>query len=150
MPHLFIMSDEFAELKQQRPEFMDQLISMARIGRSRGIHMIFATQKPAGVVNDQNRSHTKLRVCLRVQEKQQHFYIVQFLDLLGNISLAHATGVQGQILLLHAVRIEVIFSDDFGYIGTIAVSWYFDVNLTELGLDCLWEIVVPVVARRAL
>lgn len=69
MPHLFIISDEFAELKQQRPEFMDQLISMARIGRSLGIHLILATQKPAGVVNDQIRSNTKFRVCLKVQDK---------------------------------------------------------------------------------
>lgn len=69
MPHLFIVSDEFAELKQQQPEFMDKLISAARIGRSLGIHLILATQKPSGVVNDQIRSNTKFRVCLRVQER---------------------------------------------------------------------------------
>lgn len=69
MPHLFIISDEFAELKQQQPDFMDQLISAARIGRSLGIHLILATQKPAGVVNDQIRSNTKFRVCLKVQDK---------------------------------------------------------------------------------
>jgi S-DNA-T family DNA segregation ATPase FtsK/SpoIIIE len=69
MPHLFIVSDEFAELKQQQPEFMEKLISAARIGRSLGIHLILATQKPSGVVNDQIRSNTKFRVCLRVQER---------------------------------------------------------------------------------
>lgn len=69
MPHLFIISDEFAELKQQQPEFMEQLISAARIGRSLGVHLILATQKPNGVVNDQIRSNTKFRVCLRVQDK---------------------------------------------------------------------------------
>lgn len=69
IPHLFIISDEFAELKQQRPEFMDSLISAARIGRSLGVHLILATQKPSGVVNDQIRSNTKFRVCLRVQER---------------------------------------------------------------------------------
>lgn len=69
MPHLFIVSDEFAELKQQQPDFMENLISAARIGRSLGIHLILATQKPAGVVNDQIRSNTKFRVCLRVQER---------------------------------------------------------------------------------
>lgn len=69
MPHLFIISDEFAELKQQQPEFMDKLISAARIGRSLGVHLILATQKPSGVVNDQIRSNTKFRVCLRVQER---------------------------------------------------------------------------------
>lgn len=69
VPHLFIVSDEFAELKQQQPEFMDKLISAARIGRSLGVHLILATQKPSGVVNDQIRSNTKFRVCLRVQER---------------------------------------------------------------------------------
>ncbi len=69
VPHLFIISDEFAELKQQQPEFMDKLISTARIGRSLGVHLILATQKPSGVVNDQIRSNTKFRVCLRVQER---------------------------------------------------------------------------------
>lgn len=69
MPHLFIISDEFAELRKQQPEFMDQLISAARIGRSLGIHLILATQKPVGVVNDQIWSNSKFRVCLRVQDR---------------------------------------------------------------------------------
>ena len=68
MPHLFIISDEFAELKAQQPEFMDDLISAARIGRSLGVHLILATQKPSGVVNDQIWSNTKFRVCLKVQD----------------------------------------------------------------------------------
>lgn len=69
MPHLFIISDEFAELKSQQPEFMEALISAARIGRSLGVHLILATQKPSGVVNDQIWSNTKFRACLKVQGK---------------------------------------------------------------------------------
>lgn len=69
MPHLFIISDEFAELKKQEPEFMDELISIARIGRSLGVHLILATQKPSGVVNDQIWSNTRFRVCLKVATK---------------------------------------------------------------------------------
>lgn len=68
IPHLFIICDEFAELKSQQPEFMDSLISAARIGRSLGVHLILATQKPSGVVNDQIWSNTKFRVCLKVQD----------------------------------------------------------------------------------
>ena len=67
--HLLIISDEFAELKVQQPEFMDQLISAARIGRSLGVHLILATQKPSGVVNDQIWSNCRFRVCLKVQDK---------------------------------------------------------------------------------
>lgn len=70
IPHLFIISDEFAELKTQQPEFMEQLISTARIGRSLGVHLILATQKPSGVVDDQIWSNSKFRVCLKVQDKQ--------------------------------------------------------------------------------
>lgn len=69
IPHLFIVCDEFAELKSQQPDFMDNLISVARIGRSLGVHLILATQKPSGVVNDQIWSNTKFRVCLKVQDE---------------------------------------------------------------------------------
>lgn len=69
LPHLFIISDEFAELKSQEPEFMEQLISAARIGRSLGVHLILATQKPAGVVDAQINSNAKFRVCLKVQTR---------------------------------------------------------------------------------
>lgn len=67
--HLFIVSDEFAELKSQQPEFMSQLISTARIGRSLGVHLILATQKPSGVVNDQIWSNSKFKICLKVQSR---------------------------------------------------------------------------------
>ena len=69
LSHLLIICDEFAELKQQQPEFMDQLISTSRIGRSLGIHLILATQKPSGVVNDQIWSNSKFKVALKVQDK---------------------------------------------------------------------------------
>ena len=69
IPHLFIICDEFAELKAQQPDFMDDLISVARIGRSLGVHLILATQKPSGVVNDQIWSNSKFKVCLKVQDE---------------------------------------------------------------------------------
>ena len=78
--HLFIISDEFAELKSQQPEFMDQLISTARIGRSLGVHLILATQKPAGVVDDQIWSNSKFRVCLKVQDKSDSMDMIKCPD----------------------------------------------------------------------
>ena len=69
IPHLFLIADEFAELKQKEPEFMETLISIARIGRSLGVHLILATQKPSGVVNEQIWSNTRFRVCLKVQDR---------------------------------------------------------------------------------
>ena len=78
--HLFIIADEFAELKTQQPEFMEQLISTARIGRSLGVHLILATQKPSGVVDSQIWSNTRFRVCLRVQEKGDSTEVIQCPD----------------------------------------------------------------------
>ena len=78
--HLFIISDEFAELKDQRPEFMEQLLSTARIGRSLGVHLILATQKPSGVVNDQIWSNSKFRICLRVQDKSDSMDMIKCPD----------------------------------------------------------------------
>lgn len=77
MSHLFIISDEFAELKQQQPEFMDELISIARIGRSLGVHLILATQKPSGVVNDQIWSNSKFKVCLKVQSRSDSMEMIK-------------------------------------------------------------------------
>ena len=70
MPHLFIIIDEFAEMKREEPEFMSELISVAQVGRSLGVHLILATQKPGGVVDDNIRSNSKFKLCLRVQDKQ--------------------------------------------------------------------------------
>ena len=50
LPHLFLISDEFAELKVNQPDFIKELVSIARVGRSLGVHLILATQKPSGVV----------------------------------------------------------------------------------------------------
>jgi S-DNA-T family DNA segregation ATPase FtsK/SpoIIIE len=69
LQHLILIADEFAELKTQQPEFMTQLVSAARIGRSLGVHLILATQKPAGVVDDQIWSNSRFRVCLKVQDR---------------------------------------------------------------------------------
>ncbi len=69
MPHLIIISDEFAELKKEQPEFIKELVSTARVGRSLGIHLILATQKPSGVVDDEIWSNSRFKLCLRVQDK---------------------------------------------------------------------------------
>lgn len=70
LPHLFIIVDEFAELKSQFPDSMQDLISIARVGRSLGIHMILCTQKPSGVVDGQIWSNSDFQLCLRVQTRE--------------------------------------------------------------------------------
>lgn len=70
LPHLVIIIDEFAQLKTQQPEFLTQLINVAQVGRSLGIHLILATQKPSGIVDPQIMSNSRFKVCLKVAEKQ--------------------------------------------------------------------------------
>jgi S-DNA-T family DNA segregation ATPase FtsK/SpoIIIE len=77
LPHLVIIVDEFAELKAEQPEFMKELISAARIGRSLGVHLILATQKPAGQVNEQIWSNSKFKLCLKVQSKEDSNEVIK-------------------------------------------------------------------------
>ena len=70
LPHLVVIIDEFAQLKTQQPEFLAQLINVAQVGRSLGIHLILATQKPSGIVDPQIMSNSRFRVCLKVADKQ--------------------------------------------------------------------------------
>jgi S-DNA-T family DNA segregation ATPase FtsK/SpoIIIE len=70
LPHLVLVVDEFAELKADRPEFMRELISAVRVGRSLGLHLILATQKPAGVVDEQIWGNARFRICLRVERPE--------------------------------------------------------------------------------
>ncbi|QLY81487.1 type VII secretion protein EssC [Clostridium intestinale] len=77
IPHLIIIADEFAELKSDQPEFMAELVSTARIGRSLGVHLILATQKPAGVVDDQIWSNSKFKLCLKVQNAEDSNEVIK-------------------------------------------------------------------------
>lgn len=70
LPHLIIIIDEFAQLKMQHYEFLEQLINVAQVGRSLGIHLILATQKPSGIVDPQIMSNSRFKVCLKVADKQ--------------------------------------------------------------------------------
>ncbi len=77
LPHLVIIVDEFAELKSEQPEFMKELISAARIGRSLGVHLILATQKPSGVVDGQIWSNSKFKLCLKVQSPEDSNEVIK-------------------------------------------------------------------------
>jgi len=70
LPHLIIVIDEFAEMKMEEPEFIQEIVSVSRVGRSLGIHLIMATQKPAGSVSEDIWSNSRFKLCLRVQSRQ--------------------------------------------------------------------------------
>lgn len=110
MPHLIIVSDEFAELRHQQGDFMEQLIRIARIGRSLGVHLILATQKPDGVVDEQIRSNTRYRICLKVQDKQDSQAVLERPD-------AAALTAAGRFYLKVGMN-EIFELGQSGYTGT--------------------------------
>ena len=65
-PSLLICVDEFAALTKEVPEFVDGMVNLAQRGRSLGMHLLLATQRPAGVVTGPIRANTDLRIALRV------------------------------------------------------------------------------------
>ena len=68
-PALVLVIDEFAALVSEVPEFVDGVVDIAQRGRSLGIHLIMATQRPAGVIKDNLRANTNLRVALRMADE---------------------------------------------------------------------------------
>jgi S-DNA-T family DNA segregation ATPase FtsK/SpoIIIE len=68
-PVLVIVIDEFAALASEVPEFVDGVIDVAQRGRSLGLHLIMATQRPAGVIKENLRANTNLRVALRMADE---------------------------------------------------------------------------------
>lgn len=67
MPRLVVIIDEFATLVKALPDFVESLISIAQRGRSLGMHLILATQRPSGSVSDSIKNNMKLRIALRLE-----------------------------------------------------------------------------------
>ncbi len=68
LPRLLVVIDEFATMAAELPDFMDALVGIAQRGRSLGVHLLLATQRPSGAVKDNIRANTNLRIALRVQD----------------------------------------------------------------------------------
>ncbi|GAA1744673.1 FtsK/SpoIIIE domain-containing protein [Nostocoides vanveenii] len=82
-PSLIIVVDEFAALVGEVPEFVDGVVDVAQRGRSLGLHLILATQRPAGVIKDNLRANTNLRIALRMADESDSS------DVLGTPMAAH-------------------------------------------------------------
>ncbi|MBK0421448.1 FHA domain-containing protein [Leucobacter sp. CSA2] len=68
LPRILFIVDEFKELVKDFPDVLASLVSVAAIGRTLGIHMILATQQPAGVVSEAILTNSNLRIAARVQK----------------------------------------------------------------------------------
>ena len=80
MPRLLLVIDEFAMLAKDFPDVLTSLVSIGAVGRTLGVHMILATQRPAGVVNNDILANTNLRVALRVQSKDDSSNVIEVPD----------------------------------------------------------------------
>ncbi|WP_336207666.1 FtsK/SpoIIIE domain-containing protein [Nonomuraea sp. LPB2021202275-12-8] len=80
LPRLVLIIDEFAALVAELPDFVSGLVDIARRGRSLGIHLILATQRPAGVVTADIQANTSLRIALRVTEPAESADVIDLPD----------------------------------------------------------------------
>lgn len=73
---LLIVVDEFGELVKQFPDFLDGVVSVAAQGRALGMHLLLATQRPSGAINDNVKANTELRIALRVADEQDSVDVI--------------------------------------------------------------------------
>ncbi|MCW2903575.1 MAG: cell division FtsK/SpoIIIE [Streptosporangiaceae bacterium] len=80
MPRLVLVIDEFAAMVAELPDFVAGLVDIGRRGRSLGVHLILATQRPAGVVTADIRANTNLRIALRVTDPDESTDVIDAPD----------------------------------------------------------------------
>ena len=76
LPRLLVVIDEFATMAKEFPEFLSALVSVAQRGRTLGVHMLLATQRPSGAVNENIKTNTNLRIALRVQDGEDSIDVI--------------------------------------------------------------------------
>lgn len=80
LPRLVVVIDEFATLAADHPGVLDGFVAVAQRGRSLGLHLVLATQRPSGSVSDHIRANTNLRIALRVQDPADSVDVVDVPD----------------------------------------------------------------------
>ncbi len=94
LPRLVVVIDEFATLAVELPDFLDALVGVAQRGRSLGVHLVLATQRPAGAVSPSIKANTNVRVSLRVQDPTDSVDVIGVPDAAGI-----ARGLPGRALV---------------------------------------------------
>jgi S-DNA-T family DNA segregation ATPase FtsK/SpoIIIE len=98
LPRLVIVIDEFASLVRDLPEFVAGLVGIAQRGRSLGIHLLLATQRPSGAVSADIRANTNLRIALRVTDANESADVIDAPDA---ARIARTTPGRGYVRLGH-------------------------------------------------
>jgi S-DNA-T family DNA segregation ATPase FtsK/SpoIIIE len=99
LPRLLIVIDEFASMVRDLPDFVSGLVNIAQRGRSLGIHLLLATQRPSGVVSADIRANTNLRIALRVTDPAESADVIDAPDA---AHIAKSTPGRAYVRLGHA------------------------------------------------
>ena len=99
LPRLLIVIDEFASMVRDLPDFVTGLVNIAQRGRSLGIHLLLATQRPSGVVSADIRANTNLRIALRVTDPAESTDVIDAPDA---AHIAKSTPGRAYVRLGHA------------------------------------------------
>ncbi|MDX6263508.1 MAG: segregation ATPase FtsK/SpoIIIE, family [Kribbellaceae bacterium] len=144
LPRLVLVIDEFAAMVREIPDFVPGLIGIAQRGRSLGIHLILATQRPAGVVTGDIRANTNLRIALRVTDQAESQDIVDV-----NEAASINPGIPGRALIRRGPRLADLFQT--AWVGAerndgdelpVAVE-PARVHVTDLGWESLGKALDP-------
>lgn len=92
LPRLVVVVDEFRALTDDIPETLEQLVRLAAQGRSLGVHLVLATQRPGGAVTPEIRANVPLRLALRTTEEMDSR------DIIGSDAAAHLPAVPGRAI----------------------------------------------------
>ena len=135
LPRLVIVIDEFAAMSRELPDFVTGLVNIAQRGRSLGIHLILATQRPSGVVSQEIRANTNLRIALRVTDQAESADVIGVSDA---ATIAQATPGRAYVRLGHASLVPF----QAGRVGgrragtdpaVTAKPWLASLDWTDLG-----------------
>ena len=137
LPRLVVIVDEFAALARELPDFLTALVGIAQRGRSLGIHLLLATQRPAGVVNDDIRANTSLRLALRLHDR------ADAVDVVGDALPANfPRNVPGRAALRLAPDELVVFQTASCSGATnpgprhLTIDWFDDVGAGDVERGC--------------
>ncbi|WP_062385129.1 FtsK/SpoIIIE domain-containing protein [Demequina iriomotensis] len=139
-PRLVIVVDEFAALVNEVPEFVDGVVDVAQRGRSLGLHLILATQRPAGVIKDNLRANTNLRVALRMADTEDSN------DVLGDPVAAHFDpGIPGRGVVKKGPGRLTAFQSAYagGHTGDEVPPPRIEVEELAFGSGAAWDVPEP-------
>ena len=129
---LVVAIDEFRVLAQTHPDSMDILLRLAAQGRSLGLHLIAATQRPSGAVSAQMRANMDIRLALRCVSAADST------DILGDARAASLPRIPGRAVLDGTGTIQLAYMEDVAsVVSQCAYAW------PHSGVAALWAPALP-------